>query len=301
MKPLHSTALGSALIAVLLGSGSASAQFPGGALESMDANRYEFMSRKRIELDAFMYEWQQAWAAPTRDRVRTFYTVDAFALHPGGRVSIGPDAVDSLAAGGNIAEAMTATTDFEVSDYIAFLYGPYALQEPTGMSHGSGVAASILVSDGTSWHVRSQLFMEDQPVERESPPPARPYELSGGQAEEFQRRYDEAQVMMAKLRTAWNTGDATAAAALFSPRALLKLPTATREVRGPGGVSQLANMMNELGTFNMVVLDFDSRARITYMLGRYHLQNGEDGRTGNYIAVLAREGRDLRIRALLLE
>jgi ketosteroid isomerase-like protein len=288
------------LLAVLAGSGTAAAQFPGGALESMDANRYEFMSRKRVELDAFMSGWQLAWNASSLDEVRRLYTLDAFVLHPGGRVTLGPEAVDTVAGSGSITEAMTAITDFEVSDYIAFVYGPYALNVESGRS-ATGTAASVMISDGRSWFLRSQLFMEDTAGDRPDAPPARPYELSGGLAEEFQRRYADAHRMIAELRNAWNDGDSARAARLFGPRALVKLPGDAHPLRGVAGVAELTQVMSQLGNLDVVVLDFDSRARISYLLGRYYLDAAGSARTGSFMAVLSREGRALTIRALLLD
>lgn len=296
---MRSKALAIAPLAMLLVGTPAAGQFPGGALESMDANRYEFMSRKRPELDAFMHQWQEAWTEPGLATLRSHYTLDALVLHPSGSVTIGPEAVDTLASGG-VAEAMTAITDFEVSDYVAFAYGPLSLMSGEGVSR-NGTMASILISDGRRWFLRSQLLMEDE--ERTYPPtPApRPYELSGGLAEEFQRRYSDASLKLAALRTAWNAPDSAALTRLFSPRAVIALPGQPRAVRGASGIAQLTESLSELGHLSLVVIDFDSRARVSYMLGRYYLEGADGGRTGNYMAVLAREDGDLVIRALLLD
>lgn len=297
---MRNKALALALLATLPGAAPAAGQFPGGALENMDANRYEFMSRKRPELDAFMHRWQEAWTEPGLETLRSHYTLDALVLHPSGSVTIGPEAIDTLAGNGGVAEAMTAITDFEVSDYVAFTYGPVSLMTTEGVSN-NGTMASILISDGRQWFLRSQLLMEDEERTYADTPAPRPYELSGGLAEEFQRRYSDASLELAALRTAWNAADSAALTRLFSPRAVIALPGEPRVVRGAAGVAHLTESLNELGRLSVVVIDFDSRARISYVLGRYYLEGAEGGRTGNYMAVLAREDGDLVIRALLLD
>lgn len=297
---MRSKAFAIAPLAMLLVATPADAQFPGGALENMDANRYEFMSRKRPELDAFMHQWQEAWTEPGLALLRSYYTLDALVLHPSGSVTIGAEAVDTLAGNRGVAEAMTAITDFEVSDYIAFAYGPLSLMTGEGVSN-NGTMASILISDGRLWFLRSQLLMEDEEGTYPPTPAPRPYELSGGLAEEFHRRYSDASLKLAALRTAWNAPDTAAVARLFSPRAVIALPGQSRAVRGASGIAQLTESLADLGHLSLVVIDFDSRARISYMLGRYYLEGAEGARTGNYMAVLAREDGDLVIRALLLD
>jgi ketosteroid isomerase-like protein len=281
-------------------------QFPGGQLVGAERLRYEFAQRMQIELAGYLREWEQGWQSDPRRNLSDHYLRDALVLQPDGRFVQGRAEIRPFAAtmSSLASEALTSMTDFEVSEGIAYTYGPYALK-PAGApdTPHEGQLVSVLFKDNDRWYIRAQLFLAGDgaailpvPVGNSHLPP---FSLPAGATSDMQARYAEAATLLGSFRSAWNERSVQRAGLLLSPQALILLPGEESPARGAAALAALERRLPDFGTLTTAVLDYDGRARVSFVLGRYHVQAAGGGRTGSFIMVLADQGEDMKVRAIL--
>ena len=282
----------------------ATAQLPGGAIVGPGRNAYEYAQRMQIDLAGYLRAWERSWDSESDPPLRDHYESDALVVQPNGRFVQGQEKVTKFADTMSelSAEAFTSMTDFEASEGIAYTWGPYAIvpREGDGTAD-AGSLLSILFRDNDRWRIRTQVFLHETGpvfsahVGSEHLPP---FALPAGVDADARTRYANAVSLLAAFRTAWNGRNAQRAAGLLSPSALLLLPGAADAVRADAAVTSLETFLADAGTLTTAILDFDARARVAYLLGRYHL-SGAHGGTGTFVIVLAQTGGDAQVRAVL--
>lgn len=301
----------SCLLAILLlaaGTDGARAQLPGGPLVGPARMRYEFVQRLQLELTTYMREWERGWGPRQRyvRRLRDHYTSDAVILTGEGTLIRGRNPVRRFADAmrDQAAEAFTSMADFDASHDVAFVYGPYAITPRAGAgTPDNGLITGVLFKDRDRWRYRVQMFMPRDTAlmlrtgggETLMPP----YALDAKADQNARRRYSEAVTTSALLRFAWNQRDVESIRKLLSDNPMILFPGADGPVRGSALESELPERMAELGTWTASVVDFDTRARISYLVGRYHMAARGGPRVGVYLMVVTDEDGEPRLRALI--
>lgn len=281
-----------------------SSQFPGGSLTGADRLRYEFVQRMQIDLSEYLRQWAQGWGEDAERPLRDHYMQNAVIVQSDGRFVRGRTDIRAYAdAMVSEGDAATSLLDFEASDGVAYVHGPYTLTHAASGHPEDGQVVSILFRDRNRWNVRAQLFLPaahttalTAPVGASHLPP---FALPERAAADTRARYGEAMTLLTSLRSAWNDRSTERVAALFSNQPLVLLPGADTPLRGAAVIAALETQLPALGSLTLAVMDFDERARLSYLLGRYHLQGAGGGMTGSFILVTADQGEGSRLRALV--
>lgn len=284
----------------------ASGQFPGGSLTGADRLRYEFVQRMQTDLSEYLREWAQGWQDGAERPLPRHYMQSAVIVQSDGRFVQGRSDIAAFTrAMRSEADAATSLLDFEASDGVAYVHGPYTLtHDASPDTPEDGQLVSVLIRDRNRWNVRAQLFIAADPSAALTAPIGAPYlspfSLPAGASAETRARYGEAMTLLNALRTAWNDRDAERVEALLSKQALAVLPGADMPLYGVAVRSALDAQLPAMGSLTLAVMDFDARARLGYLLGRYHLQ-GAGGRTGTFVMVTSDAGEGSRIRAVIFQ
>ena len=104
---------------------------------------------------------------------------------------------------------------------------------------------------------------------------------------------------MSELRYAWNNDDLSSAASMLSPRAVVHLPWDMPAVGKTDAALSLERLMPKVGELQMSILDFDISERISFALGRYALETGDQFVTGYYTAAIQLQDEGPQLTALL--
>lgn len=104
---------------------------------------------------------------------------------------------------------------------------------------------------------------------------------------------------MSELRYAWNNDDLSSTTSMLSPRAVVRLPWDMPAVGKTDAALSLERLMPKVGALQMSILDFDISERISFALGRYALETGDQFVTGYYTAVIQLQDEGPQLTALL--
>jgi CubicO group peptidase (beta-lactamase class C family)/ketosteroid isomerase-like protein len=302
MRPSLRPLLASALAALLLATPGAG-QMPGGRGVDTDLQRAQFTSVMLGVVRAQISEWMDVWQSGSVDQLARRYSPTATIVPPGGRPVQGPDEIAEFSAASMAlaSDAALSITDFDASEGIAYMYGPYTFApRHAGEQHATGHHVTLLQRDGRTWRIRAQLYRHDGapsffPTGGPLPVPAAM--AAAAPAAPIQ---NDAMITLAALRNAWSNGDVRGALALFTHDALLQLPTSSAAARGELLHAELAEAMGSFRALHTVLVDFGQAERISFLVGRYYLEP-RSGRAqdGTFIVVLARQQGGRSIRSLV--
>ena len=291
------------ILPLLAAPASVHAQLPGGRVINADEVRTEFLLRMRMEVAGFLRTWDSTFHRDARIQPQALYLKDAVVLPPGGSFITGEavvrDWLQSVRT--QVRDAATSMIDHDASDAIAFVYSPYSFsaRDGSGTLNG-GVQLSVLLKERQDWQVRAQLFMPSdstRPLATPKVPPLPIYQLPRDADQTTRARYDRAIATFAALRTGWAEG--RLAADLLSGEFLLRAPGEETALHGDTAVTHLQTRIRQLGQLQTATVDFATRGRLSYLMGRYYVTTTTGPRTGSFIVILADEERAQRVRALL--
>ena len=86
---------------------------------------------------------------------------------------------------------------------------------------------------------------------------------------------------------------------MLSPRAVVRLPWDMPAVGKTDAALSLERLMPKVGELQMSILDFDISERISFALGRYALETGDQFVTGYYTAAIQLQDESPQLTALL--
>jgi ketosteroid isomerase-like protein len=284
---------------------------PGVSGPNADGMRLEFvgmmMGVVRGELDA--------WGASVRDRgappLADQYSTDASVVQPGAAFLKGQNALHTFAERVIITanDANASMLDMEVSDGIAWVYGAYRFQpRQAGALASAGRHVTVLRRNGDDWSIRAQFFhagKDDAPFP-DIAPSDEPAMLELGRTDSGQVPRDAfiaAVTSIAGLRRAWEENDVSAMRRFFSRDAMILMPGDEAPARGEAVEPLIRSAVTSFTSFETTELDFTSSGRLAVLVGEYNLGSpaGNAGRDGHYTALLTKDGRDWKIRSLILD
>lgn len=284
---------------------------PGASGASADGMRLEFVGMMMGVVRGELEAWTSAVREPTTFPLLEHYSSDASVVQPGAAFLKGESALQTFAEGVtvNANDATASMLDLEVSDGIAWVYGAFRFQpRNAGMTESAGRHVTVLRRAGDDWRIRAQFFHADQdtpafPGIAASDEPAM-LELGTTDSGQVPRdAFVAAVTSIAGLRRAWEERDIAAVRRYFSNDAMLLMPHDAAPARGEAVDDVLRGAVTTFDSFETSELDFTSSGRLTVLVGEYNLGGGAStpAHAGHYTALLTRDGREWRIRSLILD
>ncbi len=140
---------------------------PGSDGMSAAANRAEYYADVMLHTNALLGEWRGAWAADDIETLLELYTEDAtFIFNQDdpvrGREAIREKLESLLERSG---EVQASFTDFDASGRMGLISGllTFQIRDQSGSRTLTGIHMTVLIRNGRSWGIRSQLIRLDQP------------------------------------------------------------------------------------------------------------------------------------------
>jgi ketosteroid isomerase-like protein len=102
---------------------------------------------------------------------------------------------------------------------------------------------------------------------------------------------------------AWEESDVSAVRSFFSRDAMILMHGDEAPARGDAVEPLIRSAVTSFTSFETTELDFTSSGRLAVLVGEYNLGSPASNaiRDGHYTALLTRDGRDWKIRSLILD
>jgi ketosteroid isomerase-like protein len=284
---------------------------PGGSGPSADGMKLQFvgmmMGVVRGELEAWGASVREQGNSPLADH----YSLDASVVQPGAAFLKGSSALQSFAdrVTSDANDANASMLDMEVSDGIAWVYGAFRFQpREAGIAASAGRHVTVLRRVGADWRIRTQFFHAgaDKLSFPDVEASGEPSMLDLGTTDSGQIPRDAfvaAVTSIAGLRRAWEENDVPAARRFFARNAMVLMPNDEAPARGDAVADVIRGAVASFASFETTELDFTSSGRLAVLVGEYSLpgRSDEAAHDGHYTALLAKDGRDWKIRSLILD
>jgi ketosteroid isomerase-like protein len=287
------------------------AGLPGVSGPGADGMRLQFVGMMMGVVRGELESWGAAVRRQDSRPLAEHYNPDASIVQPGAAFLKGNQAMHAFSEGvtGRANDANASMLDVEVSDGIAHIYGAYHFQPlVAGTPTSSGRHVTVLRRYGADWRIRTQFFDPGASAQPFPGVPAgtEPFMLELGTTDSGQVPRDAfigAVTGLAGMRRAWQENDASAVRRFFTRDALLLLPGDEAPARGAAVDDAIRVAVTAFASFDTLELDFTSSGRLAVLVGEYVLErrNGRDDGVGHYVALLAKDGRDWKIRSLVLD
>jgi hypothetical protein len=289
--------------------GAARAQImPGGKGVDVDAQQAQFNGVMVKIVRAATQAWQEAWSRPAESNVVIErYHPEATVVQLGGPLVAGRETVraltDSLRA--RVGAASLGFSDFEASEGIAYIYGPFSMEPRNGTSPTiNGQHLTVLRREKNGFLIRSQLFLASAGAGALPLLPARhpsgPLTVQSMANAGTVARYRSANDLVNQLHRAWSAHDSVGIFALFSANAVLQLPGEAVAVSGARARAAVHTMFQRAGELHFVTLDYDASGRLGVLVGQYYFDvPGGAGLTGYFGLVIDWHENKWQVRSLI--
>jgi ketosteroid isomerase-like protein len=300
--------LASVFCALALPADTRAQLMPGGKGVDVDAQQAQFNGVMVKVVRSALQTWQEAWSkVADASAVTDRYHSEATIVQAGGPLIAGHVAVraftDSLRK--LIRDGSLGFSDFEASEGIAYIYGPFSLEPRDGTSPTiNGQHLTVLRRDNKGFLIRSQMFVPQSGAARISFLPAQhpggPLTVQSMANAATVARYKSANELLTQLHRSWSDNDSTGVFALFNGNATVQLPGQSSGMTGARARAALNELLERSGDLHFVALDYDASGRLGVVMGQYYIEiPGADALNGYFGMVLDWRENKWMVRALV--
>lgn len=158
-----------ALSATLLATPAAAQVIPGAPTVNWDRDRNEYNTEVLKAYNDVMQAWRDAWQGEDAKAMAALYSDRAHLILPDAELIQGRDSIQSELAKAlpGVVEVRTGLSEFMASDRTAYALGPfwYRIRDGENTRTLIGTYVTILIREGRTWKIRTQMFTSAPPRE----------------------------------------------------------------------------------------------------------------------------------------